>query len=574
MSSRAAGASSGWASYSSASTAASVSPAAERRTVPTKTPMPPQLGSLASAINAPGSRGSSVTSVRMWATSSCCHARPPREARPRFARSSPCVGLEVPKREVGSARLAILRAVKILILGGDGYLGWPTAMHFSAAGHEVAVVDNFLRRAMATELGAGSLTPIQSLQERVLAWGEVSGKDIRSYVGDLADPAFVDNIFKEFQPDAIVHYGEQPSAPYSMIDRKHAVDTQRNNVEGNLNVLFAMRDITPEAHLVKLGTMGEYGTPNIDIEEGYIEIEHKGRKDTLPFPKLPGSMYHLSKVHDSHNIHFGCRIWGLRATDLNQGVVYGIRTDETDLDERLCTRFDYDEVLGTALNRFCVQAVVGYPLSVYGKGGQTRGFLNIIDTLQCVRLAVENPADKGEFRVFNQFTEQWSVRDLAELVHRVAGSLGINVTVDSVPDPRIEAEEHYYNATHTKLLELGLEPHLLTDEVVAHLIETIQRYKDRILLRPIAPKTTWDPRTSLPSPVPDRARLAARTVQPSPQRNLQRGDDTAWRRLTAVPAALRRVASHGAAPALAAKKPVTVHDSFGAPLAPFPRLAA
>ena len=389
----------------------------------------------------------------------------------------------------------ILPGVRVLILGGDGYLGWPTAMHLSARGHEVAVVDNFLRRAMSVELGAGSLTPIQNLQDRVRAYKEVGGKGIGVYIGDLVDPQFVDKVFTEFKPESIIHYGEQPSAPYSMIDRKHAVDTQRNNVEGNLNVLFAMRDITPEAHLVKLGTMGEYGTPNIDIEEGYIEIEHKGRKDTLPFPKLPGSLYHLSKVHDSHNIHFGCRIWGLRATDLNQGVVYGIRTDETDLDERLCTRFDYDEVLGTALNRFCVQAVVGYPLSVYGKGGQTRGYLNIIDTMQCVRLAVENPADPGEFRVFNQFTEQFSVNDLADRVQRVGSSMGINVEIAPVKDPRIEMEEHYYNATHTKLLDLGLEPNLLTDEVVGHLIETIQRYKDRILLDPIAPKTKWDPRS-------------------------------------------------------------------------------
>ena len=384
--------------------------------------------------------------------------------------------------------------MKILILGGDGYLGWPTAMHFSSLGHDVAIVDNFLRRGMATELGADSLTPIQPLHERVTAWREVSERAIHPYIGDLADPAFVDRVVREVMPDAIVHYGEQPSAPYSMIDRKHAVETQRNNVEGTLNVLYAMRDICPEAHLVKLGTMGEYGTPNIDIEEGFIEIEHKGRTDTLPYPKLPGSMYHLSKVHDSHNIHFGCRIWGLRSTDLNQGVVYGIRTDETDLDERLCTRFDYDEVLGTALNRFCVQAVVGYPLTVYGKGGQTRGFLNIIDTIQCVRLAVENPAAAGEYRVFNQFTEQWSVRDLASRVQTVGEAMGINVTVDKVDDPRIEAEEHYYNATHTKLLELGLQPHLLTDDVVAHLIETIQRYKDRILLGPITPKTKWDPR--------------------------------------------------------------------------------
>ncbi|HWL65229.1 MAG TPA: NAD-dependent epimerase/dehydratase family protein, partial [Actinomycetota bacterium] len=306
--------------------------------------------------------------------------------------------------------------MNILVLGGDGYLGWPTAMHMARLGHDVSVVDNFLRRGMSTELGAGSLTPIRSLQERIKAFNDVTGCSIRSFVGDLTDPSFVDEVFRATEPDAVVHYGEQPSAPYSMIDRRHAVATQRNNVEGTLNVLYAIRDLAPDAHLVKLGTMGEYGTPNIDIEEGFIDISHNGRNDTLPFPKMPGSMYHLTKVHDSHNIHFACRIWGLRATDLNQGVVYGIRTDETDLDERLCTRFDYDEVLGTALNRFCVQAVVGYPLTVYGKGGQTRGFLNIVDTIQCVRLALENPAAGGEYRVFNQFTEQFSVLDLAEKV--------------------------------------------------------------------------------------------------------------------------------------------------------------
>ena len=367
-------------------------------------------------------------------------------------------------------------------------------MHLSAAGHAVALVDNFLRRSMSTELGAESLTPIQSIGERIRAWKEVSGNELEFFHGDLADPQFVDEVFARVRPDGIVHYGEQPSAPYSMIDRRHAVATQRNNVEGTLNVLYAMRDITPDAHLVKLGTMGEYGTPNIDIEEGFIEIEHNGRTDTLPFPKLPGSMYHLTKVHDSHNIHFACRIWKLRSTDLNQGVVYGIHTAETQLDARLCTRFDYDEILGTALNRFCVQAVVGYPLTVYGKGGQTRGFLNVVDTIQCVRLALENPAASGEYRVFNQFTEQFSVNDLATIVARVGASKGINVVVDPLPDPRIEAEEHYYNATHTKLVELGLKAHLLTDEVVGDLLDTIQRYKDRILLGPIAPKTKWDPR--------------------------------------------------------------------------------
>jgi UDP-sulfoquinovose synthase len=387
--------------------------------------------------------------------------------------------------------------VRILVLGGDGYLGWPTAMHLSAAGHDVAVADNFLRRHMSLELGAGSLTPIESLQERVKAWYEVSGKTITPLIGDLTDAAFVDATFLESRPDAIVHYGEQPSAPYSMIDRRHAIETQRNNVLGTMNVLFAMRDLAPNSHLVKLGTMGEYGTPNIDIEEGFIELTHKGRTDTLPFPKLPGSIYHLSKVHDSHNIHFACRIWDLRATDLNQGVVYGIRTPETDLDERLCTRFDYDEVLGTVLNRFCVQAVVGYPLTVYGRGGQTRGFLNIVDTLACVKLAVEKPAEPGEFRVFNQFTEQFTVNDLAERVREVGAGRGINVTIERVDDPRIEAEEHYYNAQHTKLLELGLQPHPLTNGVVEHLIDTIQRYKDRIITGPIAPRTRWDPRGGL-----------------------------------------------------------------------------
>src|SRR5918999_466522 len=351
--------------------------------------------------------------------------------------------------------------VRVLILGGDGYLGWPTTMHFSDAGHDVAVVDNFSRRAMSIELGGSSLTPVQSLQERIVAWRETTGKEIEVRIGDLTDPYFVDETFKDFVPDAIVHYGEQPSAPYSMISRKHAVLTQRNNVEGTLNVLFAMRDITPDAHLVKLGTMGEYGTPAIDIEEGYIEIEHKGRSDVLPFPKVPGSMYHLSKVHDSHNIQFACRIWNARATDLNQGVVYGIKTAETELDDRLCTRFDYDEVFGTVLNRFCVQAVVGHPLTVYGKGGQTRGALNIRDTLQCVELAVENPGELGDFRVFNQFTEQFTVMELAEITQRAGAEMGYDVEIEHYPNPRVELEEHYYNAANTKLRELGLKPHYL-----------------------------------------------------------------------------------------------------------------
>jgi UDP-sulfoquinovose synthase len=386
--------------------------------------------------------------------------------------------------------------MRVLILGGDGYLGWPTALRFSARGHEVAVVDNFSRRRWVGESGSDSLTPILDLERRIEAWQETSGAQIHSYLGSVEDGDFLDGVVAETRPEAVIHYGEQPSAPYSMISRERAVETQYTNVIGNLNLLFAMRDHVPDSHLIKLGTMGEYGQPNIDIEEGYIEIEHKGRKDTLPFPKLPGSLYHCSKVHDSTNIHFACRTWGLRATDLNQGVVYGIETEETAADERLITRFDYDEIFGTVLNRFCVQAVIGHPLTVYGSGGQTRGFLNIRDTLQCVELAANNPADAGEFRVFNQFTEQFSVLGLAELVKQAGEHLGYSVEIQHCDNPRVEKEEHYYNAIHTKLLDLGLEPTLLGEELVESIIHAIERYKEHVIESSIDPRTRWNPSKS------------------------------------------------------------------------------
>jgi UDP-sulfoquinovose synthase len=382
--------------------------------------------------------------------------------------------------------------MRVLILGGDGYLGWPTAMRFSSRGHDVSVVDNFARRRWHHELSSGSLTPIRPLQERVDAWFEVSGNSpIDTYVGGVEDGEFLDGVIREVRPEAVIHYGEQASAPYSMISRRHAVETQYCNVIGNLNLLFSLHEHAPDCHLVKLGTMGEYGTPNIDIEEGYIEIEHKGRKDTLPFPKMPGSLYHLSKVHDSHNIHFACRVWGLRATDLNQGFVYGIETEEAALDERLCTRFDYDEVFGTALNRFCVQAVIGHPLTVYGKGGQTRGTLNIRDTLQCVELAMNNPAERGEMRVFNQFTEQFTVSELANLVQKAGRELGYEVEIRHYPNPRIESEEHYYSAVNTHLLDLGLEPTYLGEELVESMLHTIERYKGDVIDRVINPSIRW-----------------------------------------------------------------------------------
>jgi UDP-sulfoquinovose synthase len=308
-------------------------------------------------------------------------------------------------------------------------------------------------------------------------------------VGNLTDAAFTYSVVAEKKPDAIVHFGEQRSAPYSMIDREHAVYTQVNNVVGNLNVMYAIQETDPDIHLVKLGTMGEYGYPNIDIEEGFIEITHKGRTDVMPYPKQPGSFYHLSKVHDSHNIMFGCRIWGLRATDLNQGIVYGQSTPETDVDPLLATRFDYDGVFGTVLNRFCVQAVTGHPLTVYGAGGQTRGMLNIRDTLACVTLALENPADRGEFRVFNQFTESFSVREMAEMVKK-ACSTRVDIA-EGLSNPRVENEEHYFHAANTKLLDLGLQPHLLTDEVITDILGLVERYRDRVDVRAIAPTVQW-----------------------------------------------------------------------------------
>jgi UDP-sulfoquinovose synthase len=383
------------------------------------------------------------------------------------------------------------QSLKVLVLGGDGYCGWPTSLHLSDAGHDVVIVDNCVRRQIDAELSAESLTPIASLKDRVKAWREVSGQQIGVEFGDLLDWEFLSDLFERHQPETVVHFAEQRAAPYSMIDRRHAVYTQHNNIIGNLNVLFAINEYVPDCHLVKLGTMGEYGQPNIDIEEGFIEIEHKGRKDVLPFPKQPGSWYHLSKVHDSYNIHFACKIWGLRATDLNQGVVYGTVTSQTERDPRLMNRFDYEEVFGTVLNRFCVQAAIGHPLTVYGNGSQTRGYLDIRDTVRCIELAVENPAERGEMRVFNQFTEEFSVRQLAELVIDAAGKLGLDARLENIENPRVEKYDHYYNAAHTKLLDLGLEPHYLGDALLDSVLNIAMRYGDRIDRDVVMPSVDW-----------------------------------------------------------------------------------
>jgi len=384
--------------------------------------------------------------------------------------------------------------MKILILGGDGYLGWPTALHMSATGHDVAVADNFARRGYDYEIGVDSLTPIETLQTRVATWRQLTGRAISTYIGDLCDADFTYRMIADFAPQAIVHYAEQRAAPYSMVDRKHAVYTQTNNVVGNLNVLYAIAEIDPDIHLVKLGTMGEYGTPNIDIEEGWLELEHKGRRDRVLYPKRPGSFYHLSKVHDSHNIEFACRVWGLRATDLNQGVVYGQQTDETAVDDRLATRYDYDAVFGTVLNRFVIQTVVGLPLTVYGNGTQTRGLIDIRDTVLCIQLACENPADRGEFRVFNQMTQTMSVRQIADTI---AAASPEAVTIEQLENPRVELEDHYYNVVHSGLAELGLQPHLLSDTLIESLFEITKRYAHRVRPEAMLPTIQWRRTSSL-----------------------------------------------------------------------------
>ncbi len=381
--------------------------------------------------------------------------------------------------------------MKVLVIGGDGYCGWATALYLSNRGYEVGILDNLVRRHWDNELGVQTLTPIAPIQQRIQRWKDLTGKSIDLFIGDITNYEFVQKALHEFEPESVVHFGEQRSAPFSMIDREHAVLTQVNNVVGTLNILYAMREDFPDCHLVKLGTMGEYGTPNIDIEEGYITIEHNGRKDTLPYPKQPGSFYHLSKVHDSHNIHFACKIWGLRATDLNQGVVYGVLTEETGMDEMLINRLDYDGVFGTALNRFCIQAAINHPLTVYGKGGQTRAFLDIRDTVRCVELAIANPAQSGEFRVFNQFTELFSINDLAMMVKKAGNAIGLNVDINHLENPRVESEQHYFNAKNTKLLDLGLEPHLLSDSLLDSLLNFAVKYQQRVDNKQILPKVSW-----------------------------------------------------------------------------------
>jgi UDP-sulfoquinovose synthase len=381
--------------------------------------------------------------------------------------------------------------MRVIVLGGDGYLGWPTAMHMARRGHEVLAVDNYLRRTLALQTSSEALVANPNLVDRARIFHEVGGPAVRVEIGDCRDFAFLEGLFREFKPEAAIHYAEQPSGPYSMMGYDQARLTLDNNLQATFNVVWAAIRQAPRCQIVKLGTMGEYGTPNIDIEEGWIEIEHKGRQDKFLFPRQAGTLYHTTKVLDTDLLWFYVRLYGLAVTDLMQGPVYGLSTPEADADERLMPNFHYDDIFGTVVNRFLVQAVARVPLTVYGKGGQTRGYLNLNDTLQCVSLAVEKPASPGELRVLNQFTEPFSVNEIAERVRTVGNRMGLDVRVEPVPNPRKEKEEHYYNPVHRGLLELGLQPHYMTEEVVADLLERVRRYRDRIDTARIMPRVRW-----------------------------------------------------------------------------------
>ena len=380
--------------------------------------------------------------------------------------------------------------MNFIVLGGDGYLGWPTAMHLSSLGHNVMVVDNYLKRDLIKETEVKPLFEVPMLEERSKLWDKFSDNKIYVKEGDLTDLDFVKALFTDFLPDGIVHYAEQPSAPYSMMNSVAANKTLLNNLLVTHNVILAMSEVCPEAGLVKLGTMGEYGTPNIDIEEGWIEINHKGRKDKFLFPRQASSLYHTTKIMDTDLLWFYVRTWGLKVTDLMQGPVYGLKTNDTHVQD-LQPAFFYDEIFGTVLNRFLVQAAINFPLTIYGNGSQQRGYINIIDTVNCIRLCLEQPPKKGEMRIFNQFVDQFDVNSLAEKVKTVGKQFSVNVQIKNIKNPRIEREDHYYNPASTGLRDLGLSPHPLTDELLAEMFEEVLKHKDNILDKQIFTGIKW-----------------------------------------------------------------------------------
>ena len=380
--------------------------------------------------------------------------------------------------------------MRVLVLGADGYLGWPTTMRLAASGYDVVAVDNYSRRNIARETCSEALFENPNLNDRAKIFKAATGYNVEVHIGDCCDFRFMERVFSK-PPDAVIHYAEQPAAPYGMTDYDQASYTLNNNLNATFNTIWAIMKFAPNCHLIKLGTMGEYGTPNIDIEEGWIEIEHKGRKDKFLYPRAAGSLYHTTKVLDTDLIWFYCRTFGIRVTDLMQGPVYGLSTSEADLDPRLAPNFHYDDIFGTITNRFLIQALVDIPLTVFGKGDQTRGHLNLIDTIQCIELAIKNPANKGQLKIMNQFVELYSANQIAELVQAAGNALNINVKVAHIDNPRKEKESHYYNPTLKALPELGLRPHPMSVEILVDIMRQLIPYKSKIDKSKILPRVKW-----------------------------------------------------------------------------------
>jgi len=383
----------------------------------------------------------------------------------------------------GSAVLELEKNMKILVIGGDGFCGWPTSLHLSNIGHDVIIVDNLSRRKIDIELEVESLTPIRPVSLRLAAWEEVSGKRIRFENIDVAkNYARLMNLIKDYEPDAIVHFAEQRAAPYSMKSSYHKRYTVDNNLNATNNILAAIVEADVDAHLVHLGTMGVYGygTAGMKIPEGYLSIKIEtddGReiKQEILYPANPGSIYHMTKTQDQLLFAFYNKNDGLKVTDLHQGIVWGTQTEETKRDERLINRFDYDGDYGTVLNRFLMQAAVGFPMTVHGTGGQTRAFIHIQDTVKCIELAIETPPQHGErVRILNQMTETHRVRELAQLI---AGKTG--AAIENVNNPRKEDAENELNVENQRLLGLGLDPITLEAGLLEEVTEIAKKYAHR-----------------------------------------------------------------------------------------------
>lgn len=383
--------------------------------------------------------------------------------------------------------------MKIMILGADGYLGWALSLRLMAKGHDVIGVDNFATRKSVKEVGSDSAIPILSMEERIKAAKDIHGYKMEFQKGDVTKYNFLHKTLKDAKPDTVVHFAEQRSAPYSMINAQHASYTMQNNIVGTINLIYSIIDVDPKIHVVKMATMGEYGTPNFDIpESAFVDVEINGKKDRITTPKWGGSWYHWTKVHDTNNLLFANRVWKTTATNIFQGPVYGTRTKEI-TDERLHTRFDFDEVWGTVVNRFAVESVLDIPLTAYGAGGQIRGYLSLEDSVEALNLLIENPPEKGEHRSVNQFVELLSINQIADIVQKAAKKQGIEIRIEHLENPRIEADRHYYNPEIKVLPSLGFHPKLKMSDLAGQLIKDLKPYKARIsrFRDRILPHTNW-----------------------------------------------------------------------------------